>query len=118
MCDSCVEKLSRVSSAVFWSPTITSILLVDKGACPSQVPCQVCHKAANVRPNIIGGVHTIDNYTNGAFHRFGSFQGTVGSGDDVVTIDSEFRASIFDALFGKSTTVQPASVCLLPCIKS
>jgi len=69
-------------------------------------------------PNIIGGVHTIDNYTNGAFHRFGSFQGTVGSGDDVVTIDSEFRASIFDALFGKSTTVQPASVCLLPCIKS
>ena len=77
-----------------------------------------CKPTDDVRPNIIGGVHTIDNYTNGAFHRFGSFQGTVGSGDDVVTIDSEFRASIFDALFGKSTTVQPASVCLLPCIKS
>lgn len=69
-------------------------------------------------PNIIGGVHTIDDYANGAFHRFGSFQGTVGSGDDVITIDAELRASIFDALFGKSTTVQPSSLRALPCIKT
>ena len=105
-----------------------SVLLVkaSKAKEPEAVPSLISFRPKFVKvplmfgdsPNIIGGVHTIDDYANGAFHRYGSFQGTVGSGDDVITIDSELRASNFDALFGKSTTVQPASVCLLPCIKS
>lgn len=69
-------------------------------------------------PNIIGGIHTIDDYANGAFHRFGDFQGGAGGGMEVVTIDSEFRANSYNSTYNDQIwTVQPAATLLLPCIK-
>ena len=70
-------------------------------------------------PNIIGGIHTVDNYANGAFHRFEGFQGGVDGGLEVVTIDSEFRANLYNSTYNDQiSTVQPKSLIAMACIKT
>ena len=70
-------------------------------------------------PNIIGGIHTVDNYANGAFHRFEGFQGGVDGGLEVVTIDSEFRANLYNSTYNDQiSTVRPKSLIAMACIKT
>ena len=69
-------------------------------------------------PNIIGGIRTIDIFANGAFHRYGSWAGSVNGGSGVAVQESEFNAGIYSNLFGNSQTVQPRALQVLTLIKA
>ena len=63
-------------------------------------------------PNIIGVVTSIDeteNANSGAFRRKGTTAGNLGSGGEWPGDQADFNASWSNAMFGKSSTVQPAS---------
>lgn len=67
-------------------------------------------------PNITGGFMTEASNLTGAFYSagLGSSQCAAGGSQDT---DARFDASRSSAIYGKSTTVQPKSLTLLPCIK-
>ena len=119
----CVEKLSRVATVVFRSPTGTCILLVDKGPCPAQVACNICYKTCDVGPNITGTAQGDEFPTtelvqlDGAFYKIGTHGDTeTGGGHGSAIIG--FDASLSNGIYGGSSTVQPLAVMLLPAIKT
>ena len=125
MCNICVEKLSRVATVVFRSPTGAGILLVDERTCPAQVACDVGHKTSDVGqgPNITGQI--CSDITNavlvepsGAF--YSTSKGNSSAGTDTTingVLGVSMDASRSTSLYGSATTVQPPAIALLPCIK-
>ena len=69
-------------------------------------------------PNITG-VNAVQHTPscNGAFTTYGEYIGNVVAGDWASGVPSYFRASSSSSVYSKSTTVQPQSLRVLPCIK-
>ena len=73
-------------------------------------------------PDIQGRLSGLENAEPGRSTFTGAFAstGATGNGPDGYNTDDhivEFKASRYNAIYGRSNTVQPASVRLLPCIK-
>ena len=121
MCNICVEKLSRVATVVFRTPTGAGILLVDERTCPAQIACDVGHKTSYVGPNITGKVGFGDAYLGdtgiaGAFY-VGSNSYCITGYQKGTTKPISFDSSRCNSAYGLSATVQPASMRLLACIR-
>ena len=69
-------------------------------------------------PNITGRIcGEMGTYPNGAFYKTGSREGDTATSGSVTDSTYGFDASRCSAVYGRSSTVQPASLTLLPCIK-
>ena len=71
------------------------------------------------RPNITG-INAVQNTPscNGAMTSWGNYMSNVVAGDWASGVPSYLNASASSSIYSKSSTVQPASVRLLPLIKS
>ena len=70
------------------------------------------------RPNITG-VNAVQHTPscNGALTSWGEYMGNVVAGDWASGVPIYLNASASSSIYSKSSTVQPSSVCFLPCIK-
>ncbi|MCR4881834.1 MAG: phage tail protein [bacterium] len=69
-------------------------------------------------PNITGRIcGEMGTYPNGAFHKTGTTEGSTATSGSSVDDTYAFDASRCSSVYGRSSTVQPASLTLLPCIK-
>ena len=76
------------------------------------------HQLSLQLPNI-SGVNAVQHTPscNGALTSWGKYMGNVVAGDWSSGVPIYLNASASSSIYSKSSTVQPSSVCFLPCIK-